>query len=266
MKTKLLHALTLMLLLSFTCAAQKADPADPANADKGRKILQQVIEARGGAKFLSYKTIQSSGQWSPFHEGLSSDPVPFVDYLIFPDKERTEFGKGKKKKDRRLNVNIGDTGWVYDGEAETLKEQTAIQITEFKESRESDLDALLKAAGTGRDVTVNFYGREETKPGERADVITLKVKSGREFFLLIDPLTKLPMTLSYEKPGGEKGTEKYEFRFNQYVEYDGVKFPNIVDLYKGRIQISRVNNTSIKLDVAISETLFVKPASAKDVK
>ena len=69
------------------------------------------------------------------------------------------------------------------------------------------------------------------------------------------------MTLSYEKAG-----EKYEFRFNQYVEYDGVKFPNIVDLYKGRIQISRVNNNIIKLDVAIPETLFVKPVSAKEVK
>ena len=262
MKTKLLLALALGIFFSLTGMAQKADPAEAAaNTEKGKKLLQQVIDARGGARFLSYKTIQSSGQWSPFNDGLSVDPVPFIDYVIFPDKERTEFGKAKKKKDRRLNVNYGDKGWVYDGEAETLKDQTPIQIKEFQESRESDLDALLKSAGTSKDVTVTFYGREETKPGERADVILFKVKSGREFFLLIDPLTKLPMTLSYEKAG-----EKYEFRFNQYVEYDGVKFPNIVDLYKGRIQISRVNNNIIKLDVAIPETLFVKPASAKEVK
>ncbi len=266
MKTKLLLALILVLLFSFTCFAQKADPADASNAEKAQKILQQVIEARGGAKFLSYQTIQSSGQWSQYHEGMSNDPIPFIDYVIFPDKERTEFGKAKKKKDRRLNVNTGATGWVYDGEAETLKEQTPAQLTDFKESRESDLDALLKSAGTSKDVTVTFYGREETKPGERADVLTFKVKSGREFFLQIDPQTKLPMTLSYEKTGGEKGTEKYEFRFNQYVAYDGVKFPNIVDLYKDRLQISRVNNVSIKLDVPIPETLFVKPASAKEVK
>ena len=85
-------------------------------------------------------------------------------------------------------------------------------------------------------------------------------------YLMIDRYTHLPMTLSYEKPGGEKGTEKYEYRYNQYVAYDGVKFPNIVDLYRDRIQISRVNYESIKLNVQIPETIFVKPPSAKEVK
>lgn len=255
-------ALTLFLLVSFTTFAQKADPDDPANIEKGKKLLQQVIEARGGATFLNFKTIESTGQWTPFEQGASTVPVRFEDYIVYPDKERTEFGKGKKK-DRKINVNVGTTGWVYDGEAETLKDQTEKQIKDFQESRESDIDMVLRAAVQNKDAEVRFYGREETQPGERADVVMIKLKM--TFYVMLDPYSKLPRTMTYEK-AEEKGTARYEYRFHQYVPYDGVKFPNIVDLYRDGVQISRVNYQTIKLNGPIPETLFAKPANAKAIK
>ncbi|MBS1809616.1 MAG: hypothetical protein JST84_15760 [Acidobacteria bacterium] len=255
-------AILLITVLSLTVWAQKADPNDPANVEKGKKLLQQTVEARGGAVFLGFKTIESQGQWTPFDQGASTIPIPFHDFIILPDKERTEFGKGKKK-DRKINVNVGNTGWVYDGEAETLKDQNEKQIKDFHENRESDLDMVLRAAMQNKDAEVSFYGRAETRPGERADVISIKLKT--TFLLMLDPYSKLPATLSYEK-AEEQGTARYEYRFNQYVPYDGVKFPNIVDLYKNGIQISRVNYQGIKLNVDIPEALFVKPANAKAVK
>lgn len=256
---------TLIALLIFTSThvfAQKADPDDPANVEKGRKLLQQTIEARGGAAFLSFKTMESTGQWTPFEQGISTVPVPFVDTIVYPDKERTEFGKGKKKN-RKINVNVGSTGWVYDGEGETLKDQNEKQVKDFQESRESDIDMVLRAAAQDKNANVRFYGREETQPGERADVVMVKLK--QTFYILIDPASKLPRTMTYEK-AEEKGTARYEYRFNQFVPYDGVKFPNIVDLYRDGIQISRVNYQTIKLNGMIPETLFVKPANAKAIK
>ncbi len=254
-----------VIILVFALApgyAQKADPTDPANLEKGKKLLQQTVEARGGVSFLGFKTIEAQGQWTPYDQGASTIPIPFHDFLIIPDKERTEFGKGKKK-DRKINVNVGNTGWVYDGEAETLKDQTDKQIKDFHDSRESDLDMVLRAAMQNKDAEVSFYGRAETRPGERADVISIKLKT--TFLLMLDPYSKLPATLSYEK-AEEQGMAKYEYRFNQFVPYDNVKFPNIVDLYRNGIQISRVNYQSIKLNVDIPEALFVKPANAKAVK
>jgi hypothetical protein len=252
----------MLMFLSVAVFAQKADPDDPANIEKGKKLLQQAIEARGGTAFLNYKTMESQGQWTPFEQGSSTIPIPFVDYLVIPGKERTEFGKGKKK-DRKINVNVGTTGWVYDGEAETLKDQTEKQVQGFQDSRETDMDMVLRAAMQNKDAEVRFYGREETRPGERADVVLIKLKT--TFHVMLDPYTKLPMTMSYEK-AEEDGMARYEYRFNQYVPYDGVKFPNIVDLYKNGIQISRVNYQSIKLNVDIPETLFAKPANAKAIK
>jgi hypothetical protein len=254
--------ITLVFLFSITVFAQKADPDDPANVEKGKKLLQQTIEARGGAAFLDFKTMESTGQWTPFEQGISTVPVPFVDIIVYPDKERTEFGKGKKKN-RKINVNVGSTGWVYDGEGETLKDQNEKQVKDFQESRESDIDMVLRAAAQDKNAIVRFYGREETQPGERADVLMIKLK--QTFYILLDPATKLPRTMTYEK-AEEKGTARYEYRFNQFVPYDGVKFPNIVDLYRDGIQISRVNYQTIKLNGMIPETLFVKPANAKAIK
>jgi hypothetical protein len=249
-------------LFPITALAQKADPDDPANVEKGKKLLQQTIEARGGVALLNYKTIEATGQYTQFEQGVSTIPVRFEDTIVLPDKERTEFGKGKKK-DRKINVNVGATGWVYDGEAETLKDQNEKQIQGFHESRETDVDMVLRAAVQNKDAVVRFYGREETQPGERADVILIKLKL--TFYVMLDPATKLPRTMTYEK-AEEKGMARYEYRFNQYVPYDGVRFPNIVDLYRDGIQISRVNYQTIKLNGAIPDTLFAKPANAKAIK
>jgi hypothetical protein len=252
------------LLLAITARAQRANPNDPKNIERGAELIKQAVQARGGERFLSFTNIMSSGIYTPFAQGLSQSPIQFVDWIVYPDKERTEFGKGKKKN-RRIQVNVGKTGWVYDGDAETLKDQTDKQVEEHLEGLEVDIDRLLRAAAKGAGVEVGYAGREETRPGDRADVVAIRLKSDRTAYLLIDPRTYLPMSLSYEKT--EDGQLiKQEVRFNQYVDYDGVKFPNIVDFYRDSVQTGRLNVQSIKLNTQTRDELFAKPASVKEVK
>jgi len=252
------------LLLAITARAQRVDPNDPKNVERGAELIKQAVQARGGERFLKFTNIMSSGIYTPFQKGLSQIPIPFIDWVIYPDKERTEFGKGKKKN-RRIQVNVGKTGWVYDGDAETLKDQTDKQIEEHLEGLDFDIDRLLRAAAKGDGVEVGFAGREETRPGERADAIAIRFKSDRTAYLLLDSQTHLPMSMSYEKTE-DGGLVKQETRYNQYVDYDGVKFPNIVDFIRDNVQTGRVNIESIKLNTQISDELFAKPASAKAVK
>ena len=252
------------LLLAVIANAQRADPNDPKNVERGAELIKQVVQARGGDSFLRFTSIMSTGIYTPFAQGLSQNPIQFVDWIVYPDKERTEFGKGKKKN-RRIQVNVGKTGWVYDGDAETLKDQTEKQIEEHLEGLEFDIDRLLRAAAKGDGVEVGYAGREETRPGERADVVAIRLKSDRTASLLIDQKTHLPISLSYDKTEDGK-LIKQEIRFNQYVDYDGVKFPNIVDFFRDSVQTGRLNIQSIKLNVKTSDELFAKPASAKDIK
>ena len=202
--------------------------------------------------------------YTPFQKGISQSPVQFIDWIVHPDKERTEFGKGKKKN-RTIQVNVGSTGWIYDGEAETLKDQSDKQIQDHLEGLEFDIDRLLRAAAKGDGVEVGYAGREETRPGERANAIAIRLKSDRTAYLVLDSQTHLPISLSYEKTE-DSGLVKREIRYAQFVDYDGVKFPNIVDFYRDSIQTGRINIETIKLNTPVSNELFAKPASAKAIK
>jgi len=256
-------SLILLAILVAPASAQKADPDDPKNAERGAELIRAAIGARGGARYLEFKTLTATGQYTPFDKGMSTIPAPFIDYIVYPDKERTEFGK--KKKDRRIQVNVGATGWIYDGEVQTLKDQNEKQGREFLENLEYDLDRLLRGGWKEPGVKARFAGREETRPGERADVVAIQFKQDRTVYLWLDGHTHLPMGLIYERPD-EQGVSKNEVRFAQYVTYDGVKFPNIVDFYRGGVQVSRINYENIQLNAPIPEALFAKPASVKAIK
>lgn len=262
---KLSVCLFFFCVFASAALAQKADPNDPQNIEKGKQLLKAAIEARGGQAYLNFTTLTAIGQYTPFDQGMSTLPMPFADYIVFPDKERVEFGRGRKQKDRKIQVNTGTTGWTYDGDAQVLKDQDEKQVKSFTESLETDIDHVLREAFQKPDAEVRFYGREETRPGERADVIAIKRSDALTVYLMLNAYTHLPMTLTYEREG-EKGIVKHEYRFNQYVPYDGVKFPNIVDYYQNGIQISRVNYQDIKLNQPVLDTLFVKPPSAKAIK
>jgi hypothetical protein len=256
--------IVMLAVSAVTARAQKADPNDPQNAKRGAELIGQAIEARGGSRYLSFKTVTATGQFTPFEKGFSQIPVQFLDIIVYPDKERVEFGKGKKKN-RRIQVNVGKTGWVYDGDSETLKDQTDKQIQSYLEGLEYDLDRILRGGWKEEGVEVGFAGREEIRPGERADIVTIQVKPERLLYLWLDRQTHLPLTLVYERSGDE-GLVKHEVRFFQYVPYDGVMFPNIIDFYRNGVQESRVNYQTLKLDPPVDDDIFTKPANIKAIK
>lgn len=260
--------LLLVSVIGETVLAQRADPSDPGNRAIGQELLKKVITARGGAAYTGIRTIFSSGQFTPFDKGLSGNPSIFTNYIVYPDRERVEFGKGKKK-DRRIQVNTGRIGWVYDGDAQTIKDQTGKQIEDYLEGTDFDLDRILRESQnlspdeTGR--KIRFFGREEIRPGERADVVLIELGLEKQIYVWIDRSTSLPISVIYEK-SGTAGLSRQEIRYHQYINYDGVIFPNIVDYYRDGVQESRVNYQSIRLNVPVNDGLFVKPTTIKDVK
>ncbi len=254
----------LLALWALPAAAQRIDPKSPENAAKGRALLDAVIAARGGAAYLRFQTLLSTGQFTPYQQGLSQVPVAFVNYLAYPDRERVEFGKGKLKN-RRIQVNQGQTGWVYDGEVETIKDQTEEQLREYLESLTYDLDRILRDRSKDPQFQIGYAGLVELRPGERAEVLLIDLAKDKSLTLTLDRTTHLPLRLTYESQAKGALTRR-EVRFFQYVAYDGVLFPNIIDFYRDGIQESRVNYQSIRLGIPVRDELFVKPASVKAIK
>src|SRR5712691_8835638 len=86
-------------LILFACVAfpngkaQDKQPS-PSSEQKSEQIIKRAIEVLGGSNYLNVRTVTGRGYYTQYKDGMSQLPAKFVDYLVFPDKERTEFTGG----------------------------------------------------------------------------------------------------------------------------------------------------------------------------
>src|SRR5437879_11761952 len=59
--------------------------------EKAQQIVQRAIQVVGGDHYLSVKTVIGHGFFTEYKDGMSVIPMKFVDYIVYPDKELTEF-------------------------------------------------------------------------------------------------------------------------------------------------------------------------------
>ncbi|HYY96753.1 MAG TPA: hypothetical protein VE713_19770, partial [Pyrinomonadaceae bacterium] len=101
----------------------------PKEDEKAAEVVRHAVEALGGGAYLGVKTLVSRGHFTSFHDGVAGLPSAFTDYLILPDRDRTEFkGAGQKG----IETHAGDNGWIYDGQAKTLLDLTPVQVGDFR--------------------------------------------------------------------------------------------------------------------------------------
>ena len=147
MKTLLvIPSICLFLSLSNPVKAQNAI-AGNENAhlsdDKAEAVIAKAIQSLGGDRYLQVRSQVGRGKYSIFRDNAVISFQSFLDVIVFPDKERTEFkGAGSKT----IQTNTGSTGWVYDGDQKLVKVQSESQISSFKKGLRSTFDYLLRGA------------------------------------------------------------------------------------------------------------------------
>src|SRR5690349_24794472 len=115
----------LLLVLSLLFAQSPTTSVD----EKSQQIIDHAIETLGGQKYLGVQTVIGKGFYTSFKDGISQLPARFLDYIEYPDRERTEFsGAGIKT----IQTNTGDTGWMFDGAVKKSSYQSPEQVDEFK--------------------------------------------------------------------------------------------------------------------------------------
>lgn len=231
--------------------------ADDAGA-RGRLLLNRAVGALGGQKYLEVKSVVGTGLYYPFGEkGERGQVLPFVDYIVYPDRERTEFGKGKKKT---VRANVGSTGWFYDGEMKKLRDQTPDEIAEFQRGLAHNVDTILRAWDRPG---IQVRALEETQLWFRQRgmgiELTLPVAGGASevVTVYIDPDNYRPVKVAFAAE---------EDRLYLYQSFDGVQVPLTIDHYKAGVQTARIRYDGIDLDRPIDLKLFEKPPGANKVR
>src|SRR5215204_3977683 len=111
----------LLLVLSLFLSQTPVSASTSSVDEKSQQIIDHAIEVLGGQKYLGVQTVIGKGFYTTFKDGVSQIPARFLDYISYPDSERTEFsGAGI----RTIQTNIGNTGWTFDGAVKKIADQS----------------------------------------------------------------------------------------------------------------------------------------------
>ena len=249
--------------LSQSSSSSSASQPSPAADEKAEQILKRAIEAVGGSNYLNIRSVVGQGLFTPFKDKQSGLPLKFVDYIVYPDRERTEFrGQGV----RIIQTKAGDAGWIYDGAAKTLKDATPQQVEDFRLALKVTFDNLLRGAWRKEGARLSYAGRREAGLGQRNEAVRLIYPDGLSIDFEISARTGLPAKVIYKRKN-QKGEEIIEEdHLAQHVTVGGIIVPFIIDHFRGGEQSSRINYESIEFNRPVDETLFARPANAKAIK
>lgn len=247
--------------------------ATPENTTQAEAVLAKVLQTIGGQTYLQTRTQTGRGRFSAYADNVAGLPAVFDDTVVYPDKQRTEF---RGSTVRLIQVNTGDSGWVYDGATRTIKDLTAAQVTDFRTALRASLDNLLRGEWRGgKDkATLSYIGRREAGIGRRNEAVRLTYKDGFAVEFEFGAKDNLPAKILYrrtmKKPDGGDDPEAMkivleEDRFAQFINVGGVLSPFVVDHFRDGKQTSRVNYETLEYNRPVADTVFARPTNLKNL-
>ena len=253
----------LVLILSLLFAQTPA-----SIDDKSQQVIDHAIEALGGANYLNVQTVTAKGFYTTFRDGMSQLPARFLDYIAYPDRERTEFtGAGI----RTIQTNVGETGWMFDGAVKKISEQTPAQVEDFKRTMKTGLENLLRGWWKKEGGKITYAGRREAGLAKRNETIRLTYPDGFWIEYEFGAKDFLPAKIIYKRSRKDPDTGDMvemteEDQLLRFIAIEGVTAPWVVDHFVNGKQTSRVNYELVQYNQRFPDTLFAKPDNVKSIK
>jgi len=165
---------------------------------------------------------------------------------------------------KTVQTNTGETGWIFDGAAETIIVQTKDQVEGFKRNLRVSLDNLLRGYWRGK-ANLVYVGKRPASLGKRNEVVKLAFDDGFAVeFEFSDE--SLPMKAIYKRTNPDNEEVKEEDHYAQFVDINGIKTPFIIDHFSNNSQTSRLNYESVVFNRNVPDSIFAKPNSPKEIK
>lgn len=257
----------MILVLILILFVQTPVPAASVD-EKSQQIIDRAIEVLGGQNYLNVQTVTGKGFYTSFNDGVSQIPARFLDYISYPDRERTEFvGAGI----RTIQTNVGDTGWVFDGAVKKISEQTPAQVEEFKRAMRTGLEHLLRGWWKKEGGKITYVGRREAGLAKRNETIRLTYPNGFWIEYEFGARDGFPAKIIYKRDRkdpetGDQVEATEEDQLLKFITVDGVTAPWVVDHFVNGKQSSRINYESVQYNQRFADTLFAKPDNVKSIK
>lgn len=261
----------LLLGVCYSAAFAQTGPTpkpSPQGVAKAEAIVNRGIEVLGGSAYLNVKTVIGRGFYTPFADGISLVPSRFLDYISYPDKERTEFTTNGI---RSIQTNTGESGWLFDGPTKSLHDMDAAQIEDFKRAMRTSVENLLRGWWKKENATLSYVGRREAGLARRNETVRLTYPDGWWIEYEFAAREGLPEKVIYKRQRRIPDTEDTEEiteedRLAKPITIDGITALWVIDHFINGVQTSRASYESIEYNRPLADALFVKPANIKALK
>lgn len=234
---------TVLLVVAGVGITPSFAQTDPA------EILDRAIARLGGEAFLGVTDVTAVGRFYQFQRGELSGGDEFRDFLEFPDKERTEFGKDGDE----IRINNGDRGWNIDKEEKTVEEQIPEQIALFREELKVTLDHLLRVVLPSSAATLQYVGRDMIE-FSRVDVLEIRDEDRTRINLYIDRSDGLILKKSVRRLSNP---QVFDEVYSNYHEIEGVLTPLLVTRYTDGVKTMEIRFDSVTYNSGLEDALFL---------
>jgi len=226
-----------------------------------RQLLDSMINALGGRWFLEVKEIQTTGRFFTFKrdEVVSSDN--YTDYLKFPDRERTEFGRDR---DKTIQINRGLEGWIVKppdkpkGDPD-VQEQSAAATEDALKDFKLSFDYVVRFSVNSPKASVLSAGSEVVE-SRRTDVVEIRDEDKNLMRIFIDRDSRLPVKTQTRRANE---SSLHEETYGNWHMFDGVNTPLMVVRYKDGVKTMEIRAQSAKYNPGFADSLFAPPVKSK---
>jgi hypothetical protein len=249
----------LLPLLVLPAGAQNPDTLLPEQSTaKAKQILQQLIDALGGARYLNVRESACEGRLARFgHSGELTGYTPFKSYWQFPDKNRTDYSK----KGVIINLYNDDHGWTLDRGG--VSELPASSVTDFQEVVKKDLNNLLRFR-IKEPGMIFRYGGQDIVDLKTVDWVEITDAEQRTFRVAVDRSSHFfirTMIITEDQTTRDRSTETSIYSNFQPIE--GVQTPLQITGDRDGRRISQIFFTSCKYNPGLGGEFFTKAALEK---
>ena len=233
---------------------------------RGRKLIDQCVEALGGQKFLTMEDrIETGRAYSYYRDQISGLSIAkiYTRYITPPaGKSGTELGVRERQsfgKNDDSAVLFNENGaWeiTFRGAKELGKER----FDRYRESTMRNLFYLLRQRLNEPGITFEARGSEvfENQP---VDVVDITDAENRQLTVFIHQTTHLPVRQLYTRFNTETKERDTEVTlYSRYRDAGGVQWPHQIRRERNGEKIYEIFSESVVVNKDLTDDLFTLPA------
>lgn len=229
-----------------------------ASAAKAKRLVQQSIQALGGAAYLGVRDVYAVGRFAQFgHSGDLTGYEIFYDYVKMPDKERTEISK----KRNIIEVYSGDHGWVLDKAG--VEEQPADALAAHVSDAKKDIDYVFRYRLNEPGMIFRYAGPDLVDLKE-SDWVELTDSDGHVMRFALERATHLPLraVYIYRDPATRERTQEVDY-YSNYQPVQGVQTPFQITGERNGQKFSQIFLDECKYNTNLADELFTRDSLEK---